>query len=378
MPQASEQVMPSKRIAVVLQDLAGGGAERVMLNLAKGFAAAGQHVQLVLVRYTGAYVADIPSSVEVIPLNSGRTLRSIGALARYFRSHQPDAVISALPHVNIATILARLLSNTPKTVIVTEHVHVSIERQKVNQPLVRAAYRAIPFVYRLADHVVAVSKGAAIDLAAVLGVDPSRVQMIYNPVEIDTIVAAAGATPEHRWFGTGQHKILLGVGRLAEPKDFPTLIQALGILRRRGDWKLIILGDGPDRSHLQSLIEKADLAEHVDLAGFRHDAARFMAHATVFALSSRWEALPTVLIETLACGVPIVSTDCPSGPSEILDSGRYGMLVPVADPNALATAIEVQASKPCDKNANLTRAQAFSTQWAVEHYLRLIPDAAKN
>ena len=202
--------------------------------------------------------------------------------------------------------------------------------------------------------------------------------MIYNPVEIDTIVAAAGATPEHRWFRTGQHKILLGVGRLAEPKDFPTLIQALGILRRRGDWKLIILGDGPDRSIFSLLIEKANLAEHVDLAGVRHDAARFMAHATVFALSSRWEALPTVLIETLACGVPIVSTDCPSGPSEILDSGRYGMLVPVADPKALAAAIEVQASKPCDKNANLTRAQAFSTQWAVKHYLRLIPDAAKN
>ena len=367
-----------KRIAVVLQDLAGGGAERVMLNLAKGFAAAGQEVQLVLVRHTGAYLSRMPSGVQLVTLNSGRTIKSIGPLARYLRSQQLDAVISALPHVNIVAVLARALSNRQTTLIVTEHIHVSIDRHRVRERLVRAAYRAIPFVYRLADHIVAVSNGAADDLARVLRVNRSRVQMIYNPVDIDEIVASSGEKPDHPWFVNGKHKILLGMGRLTEQKDFPTLIHAFKILRREGDWKLIILGEGPDRERLTSLVEDAGLAEHVDLAGFRHDSYRFMAHATVFALSSLWEALPTVLIEALACGVPIVATDCPSGPREILDSGRYGTLVPVGNASALAAEIGVQASRPCNRSANLNRAHAFHTQRAVEHYLRLISSAAKN
>jgi glycosyltransferase involved in cell wall biosynthesis len=362
-----------KHIAVVLQDLAGGGAERVMLNLAKGFADAGHHVQLVLVRCSGEYVDDIPANVELVPLNAGRTIRSINVLAKYLRAQQPDAVISALAHVNIAAIISRSLANKPMTVIVTEHVHVSIDRKNATQPLVKAAYWLIPLIYRLADHIVAVSKGAATDLARVLRVDTKRVRTIYNPVEVDHIVASSSPMPDHRWFGTTRHKVLLGVGRLVDAKDFPTLVHALEILRRRDDWKLVILGEGPGREQLESQIRTAGLAEHVDLAGFRHDAASFMAHATVFALSSRWEALPTVLIETLACGVPIVATDCPSGPAEILEAGKYGMLVPVGDAVALADAIERQASQPCDKSANLKRAYSFSTKVAVEQYLRLIP-----
>jgi glycosyltransferase involved in cell wall biosynthesis len=361
-----------KRIAVVLQDLAGGGAERVMLNLAKGFADAGHHVQLVLVRYAGAYASEVPANVEVVALNGGRTIKSIGLLARYFRVQQPDAVIAALPHVNIAAILARLLSNKRTTLIVTEHVHVSIDRKSIGLSLLKLAYWAMPLAYRLADHIVSVSKGAAADLADVLRVARDRVQTIYNPVEVDHIVASSQTPPDHPWFKNNGYKVVLGVGRLVEAKDFRTLIQALAILRYRGDWKLVILGEGPDREQLELLIQEAGLQEHIDLAGFRHDVARFIAHSTVFALSSKWEALPTVLIETLALGTPIVSTDCQSGPAEILESGRYGMLVPVGDPRALAAAIERQASKPCNKHANLQRAYSFSTQFAVEQYLRLI------
>jgi glycosyltransferase involved in cell wall biosynthesis len=367
-----------RRIAVVLQDLAGGGAERVMLNLAKGLAGAGHEVQLVLVRRAGAYLTRMPADVEVVTLNSGRTIKSIGPLARYLRAQQPDAVISALPHVNIITVLARALSNRPTTVIVTEHIHVSVDRYKVREPLVRASYRVIPFVYRLADHVVAVSNGAADDLARVLRVERSRVQMIYNPIDVDDIVASNGTKPDHKWFAAGAHKILLGVGRLTEQKDFPTLIRALGILRREDDWKLIVLGDGPDRDDLLALIREANLSEHVDLAGFRHDSYRFMAYANAFALSSKWEALPTVLIEALACGVPIVSTDCPSGPREILDGGRFGRLVPVGDSSALAAAVSAQARTPLDKGQSLARAYSFSTQKAVQNYLHLIATTGRN
>jgi glycosyltransferase involved in cell wall biosynthesis len=366
-----------RKIAVVLQDLAGGGAERVMLNLAKGLAASGQDVQLVLVRHAGAYASQMPKGVQLVTLNSGRTIKSVGPLTRYLRSQQLDAVISALPHVNIVTVLARALSNRPTTVIVTEHIHVSIDRHRVREPLVRASYRAIPFVYRMADHVVAVSNGAADDLARVLGVERSRVHMIYNPVDIDDIVASSRSKPDHRWFD-GNHKVLLGVGRLTEQKDFPTLIQTLRILRRNGDWKLVILGEGPDRDQLAALVTDAQLMEHVDLAGFRHDSYQFMAHATVFGLSSQWEALPTVLIEALACGVPIVATDCPSGPREILDGGRYGTLVPIGDAQAMASAIEARTATSCDKGANLKRAQSFTTGKAVEHYLRLIPHTGHN
>jgi len=222
---------------------------------------------------------------------------------------------------------------------------------------------------------VAVSKGVAERLRTIPGIDFDRVHVIYNPAWFPEIESRALEPPRHPWFEEHNVPIILSVGRLVPQKDYPTLIRAFELLRRRRKARLLILGEDRLRPDLERMITKLHLNDCIQMPGFVANPWSYMACASVFVLSSAHEGFGNVLVEAMACGTPVVSTDCPSGPAEILDFGRYGPLVPVGDAVALAEGIEAMIDNPTPPHILKRRAQEFSEEKAALHYLRLFNGA---
>jgi glycosyltransferase involved in cell wall biosynthesis len=332
-----------KRLAIFLPGLYGGGAERITLNLAAGISRQGYAVDLVLAQAEGPYLAELPDSVRLVELNarhrSGlRTMASFPALVRYLRHARPDALLSAL-HANIIALWARRVAGIPQRVVISEHNTFSHRQQELPKwyrlPMLRLLRRFYPW----ANGIVAVSEGVADDLAQVAGIPRDRIQVIYNPVVTPELQAKVKELIEHPWFEPGEPPVVLAVGSLTAQKDFSTLIQAFIRVLRARPARLMILGEGEERPALEALVKRLGLEQNVSFPGFVANPYAYMAQASLFVLSSRWEGLPTVLIEALFCGKPIIATDCPSGPREILRDGQYGKLVPVGDMASLAQAI---------------------------------------
>ncbi len=358
-------------IAMVLHDLRGGGAERACLRLAGGMAAAGRAVNLILVKGQGAYLNDVPGGVNLTVLDCPRVWRAIPALAAHFRRTRPQAVLSALTHMNVATLAAATLCGTGVRVVVSERNQISAKAHEAKGAWQRALYRATPLAYRAADRVVAVSGGVAGDLAQFARLAQERIRVIHNPVFSDDIEALAAREPEHPWFLRSNPPIVLAVGRLHRQKGFDTLIRAFAISRAQVDCRLVILGEGGERGLLQRQVERSGLSYDIDLPGFCANPFALMARAGAFVLSSRWEGFPNALIEAMACGAPVIATDCPSGPNEILQDA-IAPLVPVDDAAALAEALVATLRRRPDTLATRARAREFSVPAAVERYLQVL------
>ncbi len=365
--------MSSERIAIFLHNLQGGGAERSMTNLMQGLVAQGVRVDLVIVNLTGPYVPQVPAEVRVVKLDAARISRSIWPLAKYLRRERPAAMLSALTHVNVAAVLARMLSRTRVRLVISERSYTSAARgYHPRWSLLRTAYSAIPWLYRKADGIVALSNGAADDLARVARVDRSRITTIFNPVVTPQLTVMAREPVDHPWFNDGNTPVLLSVGRLVELKDFPTLLRAFEQVRRRRPVKLIILGEGAKRGELTALVNQLGLRSDVDLPGFVDNPYAWMARAAMLVSSSRIEGFGNTIVEAMACGTPVVSTDCPSGPREILDGGRYGPLVPVGDHTGLAETILATLDHPPAKEELRRRADCFSMATISRSYFNLL------
>ena len=379
----------------------GGGAERVMLNLAAGLADRGHRIDLVMGRKVGHFLDEIPENVNIVDLDTRPAhysyakarkighivgllgigvfvpkaawiLQAVPALAEYLTSQRPTALLSALSYPNIVALLARRLSTVPTRVIVSQHNHLSTalaHAGKLHRIKIAALARRL---FPEAEGVVAVSNGVADNLAKVLGLPRARIATIYNPVCRPEISIQARASPNHAWFAPDDPPVILGAGKLKAQKDFDCLLRAFARIRAIRPVRLVILGEGPRRKALLSLARELGVAEDVALPGFVANPFAYLGRAAVFVLSSAWEGLPTVLIEALACGCPVVSTDCPSGPAEILDGGRYGPLVPVGNDAALARAICDALDAPPRPELLHDRARFFSTDRAVEQYCRVL------
>jgi len=360
-----------RAIAFFLPGLHGGGAERIVLNLTEGIAEHGLAVDLVLAAATGPLRDHVAPGVQVVDLASPRVLRSIGPLARYLRRERPRALVSSMSHANLVALWAARLAGTGTPVVVTEHNTMSqsaLEQGWLERRLWPPVLRSF---YPWADHVVAVSRDAADDFARTVGIPRERVQVIYNPVIMPGMKTRARQTPDHPWLGPDQPPVVLGIGRLTRQKDFPTLIRAFAGVRRQRSARLIILGEGEDRRALEALVAELGLGGDVALPGFRENPLAYLAASSLFVLSSAWEGLPTVLIEALAVGARVVSTDCPSGPREILQEGRLGTLVPVGDILALTAAMAAALDCP-PRPAPAAALEPFTREAAVDNYLRLI------
>jgi glycosyltransferase involved in cell wall biosynthesis len=369
---ASALQQPNGHIAIFLPSLAGGGAQRSMLSLAEGLAAAGIRVDLVVGSAIGRLHRQVPQGIDLIDLGAARVLGALPRLVAYLSRERPNVLISALDHANLVAICARMISRSPTRVFVSVRNTLS---EKVQQSRSRRE-RMLPLLarrlYPLAEGVVAVSDGVRDDLVANIGLPPRLVQVLRNPVVTPQLTTLAQREPDHAWFRPGEPPVVLAAGRLTHQKDFATLLYAFDEVRRHHPCRLVILGEGPERADLESLVRRLGLVDQCDLHGFVDNPYAFMRRARLFVLSSAWEGLPGVLIQAMACGTPVLSTDCPSGPREILDDGRLGALVPVNDPKALAKAMLHALEKTHDRDALRARAQDYSLDRVVHDYLRYL------
>ncbi len=391
-------------VAFYLPDLNSGGVQRIVLRIAKALADRGCLVDLVVCKPEGEldflleeklhlhrlkpsnYLAARLAVVRADPWMAWlaprvflghryrfKTLSWLPALAKYLVSRRPSVLFAATPPLNIEAVLARRLAGVPVRVVVSERSHFSVSvpklqrRAKVLVPAMRRAYLQ-------ADGIIAVSRGVAEDLVHTLGIPNERVEVVYNPVVGADFSKRMREPVDHPWFCGQAIPVVVAVGRLARQKDYPTLLRAFARLREGRPARLAILGSGNARMHarLKDLAERLGLTSEVAFLGFQPNPLPYMAKADLLVLSSRWEGLPNVLIEALACGTPVVSTDCPSGPDEILAGGRYGKLVPVGDVDALAEAMAQTLDHPPAREMLRERARLFDEMRAIEAYQTIL------
>jgi len=336
----ASSVDSGRPLAIFLPDLRGGGAERAMLNLAVGFADAGRNVHLVLASKRGAYVKNVPDNVTLVDLGATKTLTSLGPLIGYMKRERPSILLSALEHASIVSFWARAVSGSRTRIAVCVQNNLSTDYTIQASFLKKIELGLVKKWFHRADWVVAVSKGVADDLSALIDLPRERIEVIFNPVVTDDLVDRSKQAVDHPWFAAGEPPVILNVGRLTVQKDQEMLLRAFAKVRKSVDARLMILGEGEERPALEALAKELDIEKDLALPGFADNPFAYMNKAAVFALSSKYEGLPTVLIEALVSGARVVSTDCPSGPFEILENGKYGALVPVGDVDAMAEALK--------------------------------------
>lgn len=364
-------------VAIYLPSLAGGGAERVMVSLANGFVRRGLAVDLILARAEGPYLPEVAKAVRIIDLGCSRVLTSLPGLVRYLRQTRPTALLTAMSHANVIAVLARDLARVPTRVVISERDHFSASLGRARGLRARGLIALMRRVYRRADAAVAVSEGVADDMAFRMGLPRNRIDVIFNAVDVDEVQARADAAFLPPWLDGPPGALIVAVGRLAPQKGFTTLISAFARVRAERPARLVILGEGPLREALEAEAKRLGVAADVGLPGFVENPFPVLRRADLFVLSSRHEGFPNVLIQAMACGTPVVATECPSGPAEILDGGRWGRLVPVDDDAALAKAISATLDGP-DHPDVAARAAAFNLDRAVTGYLDvLLPENGK-
>jgi glycosyltransferase involved in cell wall biosynthesis len=326
-----------KRVFFFRPTLDDGGADRVTLTLLQNLDRARFRPTLVLVRRKGALLGELPPDVPVIELGAARLATSGIALRRLLRAERPDVLFSTASVANIPAAAAHRASGARGRLVLSERSSLYRGRSRLHarQSALVALKR---LTYRFADLVTAVSQGVADELGHVLGLAAARIKVVYNPMVIDRLEDLAAAPVDHRWFADGEREpIILAVGRLIDIKDYPTLLEAFARIRQDVPARLVVLGNGPRRDHLVEMARARGLGDAVDFAGFDPNPFKYMARARLLLQSSTVEGLPGSIIQSMACGTPVVSTDCDFGPREVIqESGRDGFLVPVGDAAALA------------------------------------------
>jgi glycosyltransferase involved in cell wall biosynthesis len=358
-------------IAIYMRYITYSGAHRAMLQLASGLVKQGFRVDLVFNLRIEQHMHMLPDGVQVFDLKSSGFVSSLLGFVNYLRKEQPLATFSTLYYADTINILAKLLTRGRNQTVVSVQNTVT---QEIQTPRIKARFITLlctRFLYFWADGIVAVSKGVAQDLANFSRLPLERIKVIYNPVLSSDVYEKAKDTIEHPWFYPGERPIILGVGRLEKQKDFPNLIHAFAQVLKTKKVRLVILGWGADILTLEALVTDLALEQDVAFLGAVDNPYAYMARSAVFVLSSKFEGFGNVLVEAMAVGTPVVSTNCPHGPAEILNNGEYGELVPVSDSNALAKAIlEVLDGK--QKTVDAAWLNQFSLTVATKKYLDIV------
>lgn len=362
-----EMTANQPQIAFLLPHMGMGGAEKVLVQLAHEFTRRGLTVDFVLFKAEGPLLDMLPSEVRIIDFDQPISYLCLPKLVQYLRREKPEVLLSTLELSSILALLARMLSRGNTRIAVRIAVTISHHSRTKIKKWIES--KLVSWLYPKADRIIFVSKGVARDFRSFTGLAVRQGVVIYNPIITPQLLLDADQPVDHPFLKTGQPDLVLGVGRLTEQKDFGTLIRAFAHLRKSRSLKLIILGEGEQRPYYESLIRSLDLSVDVDLPGQVMNPYAYMRQAEVFVLSSRWEGLPGTLIQALACGAPVVSTNCPSGPNEILNDGKYGHLVPVGDEEAITDAIGKVLDGKDTRKPPETWMKQFESDMVIKQYL---------
>lgn len=339
-------IAPGRHVVLLLPELEAGGAQRVMLLLAREFAARGHRVDLVLLQATGPLLAEIPDNVRLVDLAArthglgqlGFTLSSIRRLGAWLRRERPDALLSTITGANLVAILARRAAGIPLRLAIREAVTLENHTSTVRR-------RAMRWLYPRADAVIALTEVMAAQLVRDLAVPSGRIHCIPNPVDAKRILARGSEPLAHPWLEDPNIKVVISAGRLIPQKDYTTLLRAFALLPPEVPTRLIIVGEGPERPRLEALATELGIGTRIHLPGFDANPWRWMARADLFVLSSLWEGHPNALLEALTLGLPAISTEYDPSVREMSEVGRPDLVAP-ADPKQLAEHIQRALVKP--------------------------------
>lgn len=363
-------------VAFFLPSLEPGGTERNVVNLVNNIDRRKYGLSLVLGKKEGDFIKNLDKDIPIFDLDTSRSFDLLFKLIKYFKTEKPDIFVSAFSRINIICIVARFFSGSKTKIVATEHAVFSflpvIAKTPARRFFARFFLPAIAKIaYPRADAIICVSKGIADDLLKIVHC-PKTITIIYNPVINDKICKLATDSVAHPWFLDKTIPVIVAVGRLVGCKDYPTLLKAFRLVVKARPAKLVILGRGPAEFKLKKLTYELGLFKSVDFLGFQENPFKYMNKASVFALSSLQEGFGNVIIEAMACGVPVVSTNCPVGPGEIIESGKNGILVPVGDEKALAEAIlKILNSQSLAQKLSIggkAWAEFFSVKKSIEEY----------
>jgi len=357
------------RIAVFISSFVDGGVERMLLNLSRGLVDLGHRVDFVLGKAEARYLSLLPSQGRMVDLGTSHPLKILPPLSRYLRRERPAIMLSSKEPCSRAALRGRRLAGTSMRLFFRVATN-PLERDRHRNVLRRwRSVHAMRTLYPKADGLIAVSRGVAADLSMIAGIPGERIHVILNPVVTPELPTLAASPADHPWYQDPCTPIIIGIGRFTRQKDFLTLIRAFARVRSRLPCRLLILGRGRQRTKVEKLAEALGVRGDLSLPGFAVNPYAYMAKASLLVLSSAWEGSPNVLVEALAVGTPVVATDCRSGPREILQDGRYGLLVPVGDAEAMASAIMRTLDAPLPAETLKVAAEPYHLHVSCRRYL---------
>ena len=368
--------LTGKKIVIFVRGLSGGGAQRVMVRYANALADKGCYVTLLTLNNKGAFRKEVSDKVDIKELKNHRLILAIYEISKVFKSINPDTIFVTEPASNIAITVAKLISGVCSRLVLREGLFPSIAIKMSPYIQTRLAYKLAPFIYPLADVVVAIATELYDDLENFLSVPKKKLALIpINPVVDDVFLRMLNTSEIPPFFNHKTGEVIIGVGRLEKQKDFITLIRAFELVRASRVCSLILVGDGSLKAELEEFVSKSSFSSDVIFTGFVDNPYPYIKNSDVLVMSSCYEGLPNTLIESLACGTQVVSTDCQSGPRDILGSGKYGALVPVGDYDAMAASIIEKLDFPMDRNVLIQRGMKYTLENSINNYIPvLFPD----
>jgi len=361
-----------KRLAVFLATSGHSGVDRVMKTLLPSIASRGIRVDLLHVKGHGPFMEENSSGLKVVELGSSHSVSSLLPLVRYLKKEKPDVLLSDKDRVNRVALTAKRLAvvKTRTFVRFGQTVTKFLESQGPWQKTAHSL--SMRYLYRAADGIITPSWGSARDLAGFARIPEERITVIPNPVDVREIRNMASEQADHPWFRVSEVPVVVGLGELTSRKGFDTLIRAFATFRGQKPARLFLMGKGSGRDSLEKLCLDLGIREDVEFAGFRENPFPFLAHADLFVQPSRYEGFGMALLEALALGVPVVATDCPSGPREILQDGKYGRLVPVEDFNSMAAAIKKTLDSPPDAGYLAEAVTPYILETVTDRYIEIL------
>lgn len=329
-------------------------------------------IDLLLIRDTSEYLKHLSPAVNQIKLGTKHSATSFIPIFRYLTNTNPDAILVAKERAGKSVLLARFLARNNSTIALRLGTNLATAMRYKHWLTRLARFKSIQYFYKHFTAIIAVSHGVAKDTHKISKVPLNKIHVVRNPVITDKLLNQSQLPPSHPWLVDKKYPVIIGIGRLTRQKGFDTLIRAFAHINQKIDSRLIILGDGNLKNELEALSKQLGVFEKIDFPGFSDNPYSYLRTADLFILSSRWEGSPNALTEAMALGTQVVSTNCPSGPSELLHDGDIAPLVPVDDPDAMAKAAIQILEKPVDSERIRNAVTDYQPAIAARNYLKIL------